>query len=65
LEDEAQDLASLSHIIADEKMSRKHQLKLGAKMAFFHCQNKDAVKRAVQHRSRVLPTQFCNHYYWT
>jgi len=58
LEDDAHDLASLSHITADEKMSRKHQLKLGAKMAFFHCQNKDAVRRAVQHRSRVLPTQF-------
>eukprot|EP00435_Cladocopium_sp_Y103_P023416 s2511_g5.t1 len=58
LDDEPHDLASLSHITSDEKMGRKHQIKLGAKMAFFHCQNKDNVHRALNHRSRVQPRDF-------
>lgn len=57
-EDDPQNMAAMSAITSDEKMSRKHTLKLGAKLAFFHLQNHDAVARAVAHRSRVAPKEY-------
>ena len=57
-DDAPHDLASLSHVTSDEKMSRKHTLKLGAKMAFFHIQNVEALKRAVTHKSRVATREY-------
>jgi len=41
------------NITADEKVSRAHAIRLGARTAFFSCQTKDALQRASQHKARV------------
>ena len=59
LEDgERNDLSAISAVTSDEKMSRKHMLKLGAKTAFFELQNVDSLKRALSHRTRVRPRDY-------
>eukprot|EP00435_Cladocopium_sp_Y103_P068690 s358_g32.t1 len=52
------DLSAIDAVTSDEKMSRKHTLKLGAKTAFFELQNVDSLKRALSHRTRVKPREF-------
>ena len=42
-----------SNITANEKMSRSHAIRLGARTAFFQCQTKEALQRAMHHRARV------------
>lgn len=42
-----------SNITANEKMSRSHAIRLGARAAFFQCQTKEALQRAMHHRARV------------
>jgi hypothetical protein len=46
------------NITADEKVSRSHAIRLGARAAFFSCQTKDALQRAVQHKTRVEKTEY-------
>ena len=41
------------NITADEKVSRSHAIRLGARTAFFSCQTRDALQRASQHKARV------------
>eukprot|EP00435_Cladocopium_sp_Y103_P057058 s39_g19.t1 len=46
------------NITADEKVSRAHAIRVGARAAFFSCQTKDALQRAAQHRARVERRDF-------
>ena len=48
----------LDNITADEKVSRSHAIRLGARSAFFRCQTKDALQRAAQHKARVEKQDF-------
>ena len=57
LEDD-EDWSALSAITSDEKMGRKHALKIAARAAFFEVQNGAAIKKALSHRARVKPRQY-------
>jgi hypothetical protein len=48
-------LSALSHTTSDEKMARKQNLRVGARMAFFHYHSTDALQKALHHRARVFP----------
>ena len=48
-------LSALSHTTSDEKMARKQNLLVGARMAFFHYHSTDALQKALHHRARVFP----------
>ena len=51
-------LSALSHTTSDEKMARKQNLRVGARMAFFHYHSTDALQKALHHRARVFPRTF-------
>lgn len=46
------------NVTADEKVSRAHAIRVGARAAFFLCQTKDALQRAAAHRTRVEKTTY-------
>ena len=57
LEDD-EDWSTMSAITSDEKMGRKHAMKIAARAAFFEVQNGAAIKKALAHRARVKPRQY-------
>ena len=57
LEDD-EDYSSASAVTTDEKMGRKHNLKIAARTAFFELQNVDSLKRALSHKTRVQPRDY-------
>ena len=56
--DGPEELSSLEHITVDEKAARRHQIKMAARAAFFQCQSKQALDRAIAHKSRVEQRSF-------
>eukprot|EP00438_Fugacium_kawagutii_P025852 Skav231407 [mRNA] locus=scaffold4039:44689:52020:- [translate_table: standard] len=46
------------NITIDEKMSRAHAIKVGARAAFFQCQTKAALQRAANCKARVEKTNY-------
>ena len=48
-----EELASLDSVTVDEKMGRRNQIRMAAKAAFFQCQTKSALERAMHHKTRV------------
>lgn len=57
LEDD-EDWSALSAITTDEKMGRKHALKIAARAAFFETQNVRSISKALSHRARVKPRTY-------
>ena len=53
-----EDWSTLSAITTDEKMGRKHTLRLAARAALFQTQSVEAVKKALSHRARVKPRDY-------
>ena len=51
-------LSALSNATSDEKMARKQNLRVGARLAFFHYHSTDALQKALHHRARVYPRSF-------
>lgn len=51
--DRPEELASLEGITVDEKLGRRHMIRMGARAAFFQCQSKQAPERAIAHKTRV------------
>ena len=47
-----------NHMTACEKAGRSQVIRMGARAAFFKCQTKDALARAVNHRARVEPQSY-------
>lgn len=51
--DGSEDLSAVCTITADEKVGRRHQVQMAARAAFFQCQSKEALERALAHKPRV------------
>ena len=56
--DRPEEMSALDHITADEKLGRRHQIKMAARAAFFQCQTKEALARAIAHKTRVEERSF-------
>ena len=52
------EVASLQAASADSKFARAQVIRTGAKAAFFECQSKDALARAVSYKPRVASREF-------
>lgn len=56
--DNEDEISSLEHITVDGKAGRRHQIRMAARAAFYQCQTKHALERAIAHKARVEERSF-------
>ena len=53
-----EDIAALYNITNDEAYGRRHVIRMGARASYYQAQSKDAIAKAIAHKSRVTTRPF-------